>query len=138
MLLNRLILRWPDTRLADRSSGFHNINSFALSSTKDTGKPVETKAGTFSLHMPDPEVLASALRDLSDAQRSRTDLHEKLAKSDNNLELLKIAIKKNRHCIEALTKDRSLLQVKLKDRDEELREKAKLLDVSLFFLLVYL
>ena len=78
-----------------------------------------------SLH----ETLLATRADLSEAQRSRSELQGRLARVTAELEKLR---KRNTHDsrrIHAYGGEVAHLQLRLKDRDEELRGKAKLLDV---------
>ncbi|PGH02296.1 hypothetical protein GX51_04737 [Blastomyces parvus] len=76
----------------------------------------------------DTLLLAAARQDLSEAQRSRTELETKLAKTSAELDKLRRRTNADARKIEALVAERALLLTRVKDRDEELRGKAKLLD----------
>ncbi|KKA24293.1 Autophagy protein Apg16 [Rasamsonia emersonii CBS 393.64] len=82
---------------------------------QDAGKP---------LH----EVLAAVRADLTAAQRSRSELQDRLTRTTEELEKLKKKTQQDGRRITALEGERHHLQLRLRDRDEELRGKAKLLD----------
>jgi Autophagy protein 16 (ATG16) len=67
--------------------------------------------------------------DLGAAQRSRSQLQEHLSHTSAELEKSKKKSLQDGRRITALEGERVYLQTRLKDRDEELRGKAKLLDV---------
>lgn len=71
-----------------------------------------------------------ARTDLAAAQRSRSELQERLTSTSAELDRLKTRTQQNGRRITSLEGERTHLQLRLKDRDEELRGKAKLLDVS--------
>ncbi|RAL13968.1 ATG16 family protein [Aspergillus homomorphus CBS 101889] len=73
-------------------------------------------------------LLASTRADLAEAQRSRSELQDRLARVTAELDKLR---KRNTHDIRrihAFEQEVTHLQMRLKDRDEELRGKAKLLE----------
>ncbi|EEH10062.1 conserved hypothetical protein [Histoplasma capsulatum G186AR] len=126
------------TRLADRTSKAHS----ASSPTRPAGSPAgnihennsrklvpSSKRQHGSETSPTNDaLLAAARQDLSEAQRSRTELLDKLAKTSAELEKLQRKTNANARSIEELSAEKALLLTRVKDRDEELRGKAKLLD----------
>lgn len=64
------------------------------------------------------------------AQRARSELQDRLTRTTEELEKLKKKTQQDGRRITALEGERHHLQLRLRDRDEELRGKAKLLDVS--------
>jgi len=74
------------------------------------------------------ETLAAVRSDLTAAQQSRTELQDRLSRTAAELEKLKKKSIQDGRRITALEGERTHLQMRLKDRDEELRGKAKLLD----------
>ncbi|KAF3384489.1 Autophagy protein 16 [Penicillium rolfsii] len=74
------------------------------------------------------DLLKTTRADLSEAQRSRTDLQDQLNRL--NMEAEKLRKKSNRdgRRLETLENEKAILGKRLKDRDEELREKTKLLE----------
>jgi peptidoglycan hydrolase CwlO-like protein len=74
--------------------------------------------------------LKTTRADLSEAQRSRTDLQDQLNRL--NIEAEKLRKKSNRdgRRLDTLESEKAILGKRLKDRDEELREKTKLLEVG--------
>ncbi|KAL2367064.1 hypothetical protein RJZ57_008606, partial [Blastomyces gilchristii] len=140
------------TRLADRTSHLHQQHPSHPSSAPTTPstqhrtgspagidnknkKPNPTSKHQHQQHQhqhhhgTDTDALLSAARkDLSEAQRSRTELADKLAKTSAELDKLRRKTNGDARRIEALVAERALLLTRVKDRDEELRGKAKLLD----------
>ena len=77
------------------------------------------------------DALTATRADLTEAQRSRAELQDRLARISADLEKLRKRSVQDGKRINALEGERTHLQLRLKDRDEELRGKAKLLDVRL-------
>ncbi|KAJ9198026.1 hypothetical protein DTO021D3_6179 [Paecilomyces variotii] len=75
-----------------------------------------------------PDALAAARADLSAAQRSRAELQEQLSRTSAELDKLKKKSVQDSRRITTLEGERTHLTLRLKDRDAELRGKAKLLD----------
>lgn len=76
------------------------------------------------------DALAASRADLTEAQRSRADLQDRLARVSLELEKHRKRSSQDSRRMNAIDGERTQLQLRLKDRDEELRGKAKLLDVS--------
>lgn len=87
--------------------------------------------------LPTADALAAARADLSAAQRSRAELEDRLARTTAELEKLKKKSTQDARRIAVLESERAHLQTRLRDRDEELRGKAKLLDVCRPLVLVF-
>ncbi|KKZ67939.1 hypothetical protein EMCG_06470 [[Emmonsia] crescens] len=130
------------TRLADRTSRLQSHPSTSSASHR-TGSPTGSGNNNNNNKKPTPSskqqhgnetqphhdmLLAAARQDLSEAQRSRTELVDKLSKTSAELEKLRRKTNADARRIEALVAERALLLTRVKDRDEELRGKAKLLD----------
>ncbi|KAK2737399.1 hypothetical protein FQN55_001137 [Onygenales sp. PD_40] len=141
------------TRLADRTSQLqthaHSHSPAAPSTPHRTSSPASATTATSGnnnnsnkkptpapqqpshlVHRPSSASLqlAAARQDLSEAQRSRTELQEKLSRTSSELEKLKKKYNADARRMESLVAERAQLVVRLRDRDEELRGKAKLLD----------
>ncbi|KAG5300854.1 autophagy protein [Histoplasma ohiense] len=126
------------TRLADRTSNAHSSSSPTRPAGSPAGNihennsrklaPSSKRQHGSETSPPNDALLAAARQDLSEAQRSRTELLDKLAKTSAELEKLQRKTKANARSIEELSAEKALLQTRVKDRDEELRGKAKLLD----------
>lgn len=139
-----------DTRLADRTSRLHpqhQSHPSTSSASHRTGSPAGS-GNNNNNKKPTPSskqqhgnetqphhdmLLAAARQDLSEAQRSRTELVDKLSKTSAELEKLRRKTNADARRIEALVAERALLLTRVKDRDEELRGKAKLLDVCIHY-----
>ncbi|KAI4284570.1 MAG: hypothetical protein L6R35_004879, partial [Caloplaca aegaea] len=76
------------------------------------------------------EALVKARTDLSEAQRSRGIIEFRLRTVLNEVQHLKLESATARMQLNELTSDKAALALKLKDRDEELKGKAKLLEVG--------
>lgn len=79
------------------------------------------------------ELLTTARADLAEAQRSRSELQEQVNKITTELEKLRKKNHQDARRIHSLDSERILLHSRLKDRDEELKGKAKLLEVGKHF-----
>ncbi|KAL4931498.1 ATG16 family protein [Aspergillus undulatus] len=78
---------------------------------------------------PSPQDLLSTTRaDLAEAQRSRFELSERLARATTELERLRKRNTSDGKRLKTMENEITHLQLRLKDRDEELRGKAKLLE----------
>ncbi|PYH96318.1 autophagy protein 16 [Aspergillus ellipticus CBS 707.79] len=122
------------TQLADRTA---RIGAAAASEPQSSGDqhavsdPVTSRPSRQSPGTPDPslqETLFAARADLSEAQRSRSELQDRLARATADLEKLRKRSTQDSRRIRALESEVSHFQMRLKDRDEELRGKAKLLE----------
>lgn len=121
------------TKLADRTSSLSRPEAPARPEEPPTSPPPSI-VQRFSTKSPSPapptEVPSSAaLRaEFTSAQAERAKLSSQLETTLSELETLKAASKIDRKETTRLTKTVSQLQVRLRDRDEELRGKAKLLE----------
>ena len=70
-------------------------------------------------------------QNLAEAQRTRTELETRIGVISGELEKLQLKSKTESQHIDELSVEKSILVKKLRDRDEELRGKSKLLEVSL-------
>ncbi|KAK2737561.1 hypothetical protein FQN57_007496 [Myotisia sp. PD_48] len=127
------------TRLADRTSKLENhaaaASSSPLSGSQQTGSPTpqpgvsRKPSGKIQTQQPDlSNALSAARRDLVAAQKSRTELSDQLSETTEKFEKLKKKYITDRQKFADLAVERTQLQVRMKDQDEELRGKAKLLD----------
>ncbi|KAJ5433084.1 Autophagy protein 16 [Penicillium daleae] len=97
--------------------------------------PVSSLPGTAPKRQPSTEpgpslteLLKSTRADLSEAQRSRTDLQDQLSRLNTELEKLRKKSNRDGRRLDTLESEKDILVKRLKDRDEELREKTKLLE----------
>ena len=77
--------------------------------------------------------------ELAEALRAKGQLQSRLKSAEDSRDELRVRVKADEKLIKQLQAERSILSVKVRDRDEELRGKAQLLVVStipLSFLLV--
>ncbi|MCJ1249680.1 hypothetical protein MMC30_006906 [Trapelia coarctata] len=105
------------TKLADRAASLPLPPTSASSAEKAPSKP-----GT-----PVPASV-QVRQDLLEAQRSRGELQTRLDTTTAELERLSLRSKAETRRIGELTTERTSLLTKLRDKDEELRGKAKLLE----------
>lgn len=78
------------------------------------------------------DAIAKVRQDLSEAQRSRGLMETRLQAVTEELSKLKIQTSLDNKRIGDLTKEKVVLYTKLRDRDEELKGKAKLLEVGIY------
>lgn len=135
-----------DTRLADRTAKLATPIAPRASpdlgqrpsSLNEASRTVSTPLVNLSKKQPSRETGPSAAdllnttrADLSEAQRSRSELQERLNRTNAEFEKLRKKSAQDSRRLNALDNERQQLQMRLKDRDEELRQKAKLLEVGL-------
>lgn len=108
-----------DTKLADRTS----LRKIGHTSDVTAGR-VEMSPSPASV-----ELLAKLRQDLVEAQRSKGALQLQLKMVTDDMQKLGTKSKTEGKRVTELTAERALLTTKLRDRDEELRGKAKLLEV---------
>ena len=111
-----------DTRLADRTAAAEAVHQHAT----------VLGATSTASETPNPTGLAQIRLDLGDAQRSRADLQARLATCTEELERLRVGAKGDSKRISELSVERAGLATKVKDRDAELKGKAKLLEVGAY------
>ncbi|KAL8943809.1 MAG: hypothetical protein Q9211_000852 [Gyalolechia sp. 1 TL-2023] len=119
------------TRLADRTAG---IETRAIPSNENVIKPDPTSANVIPAQMPaqtssDADVLLKTRTDLSEAQRSRGILQARLQDATNDLQQLRLQSASDRKRLGELNLEKTTLAIRIKDRDEELKGKAKFLEV---------
>lgn len=111
--------------MADRISALEaekaSLESALATSGKPTTQPTEPTSD-------DPGVTQLRL-DLAEALRSKGVTESRLRTSDEELNKLRSRTKGDSKSIRDLTSERTLLTTRLKDREYELREKRKLIEV---------
>lgn len=119
-----------DTKLADRTSLQRGVPDRASTLDPTTPDVSTGRADTSHDHSPASSGLLARLRhDLVEAQRSKGALQLDLKMITDDIQKLRTASKTEGKRVTQLTSERALLTTKLSDRDEELRGKAKLLEV---------
>ena len=109
-----------------------------MDSPSPSPKPQDTKAKKDSKVEPGAQspvqgdTLASVRKDLGEAQRSRGVMEARLNSVSEELQKLKLQSSLDKTQIRELIKEKTLLITGLRDRDEELKGKAKLLEVRTF------
>ena len=124
-----------DTKLADRTASLQSALGSPPAKEDPTSppKPKDRKVGLEQATTPrstTPDAIAKARQDLSEAQRSRGLMETKLQSVTEELKKLKIQSSLDRKRISELTKEKAILTTGLRDRDEELKGKTKLLEVG--------
>lgn len=135
-----------DTRLADRSAQLATPIDFGTTPAAgrrssvahgESPQPISSAPGTVPKRQPSSEpgpslaeLLKTTRADLSEAQRSRTDLQDQLNRLNIELDKLRKKSHRDGRRLQTLESEKDILGKRLKDRDEELREKTKLLEVS--------
>ncbi len=124
-----------DTKLADRIAKLDSItasNTGQAPEVEPTSKPAQN-AGVAGLKPPlsgSSEAISRIRQDLSEAQRSKGEMQAQLQQLSEDLRDLKAQSRADSKRINELTTERNALVTRTRDRDEELRGKAKLLMVS--------
>ena len=122
-----------DTKLADRTATLQSspaaeaIRTGPASSTKLKDRKASKEQAL--PRSPTPDAVAKVRQDLSEAQRSRGLMETKLQSVTEELNKLKIQSSLDSKRIGELTKEKATLSTGLRDRDEELKGKTKLLEV---------
>lgn len=132
-----------DTRLADRTAKLTSPTDSSASPSAGQRPPALKEAlrtvssPSVASKQPSQEtgpsltdLLNTTRADLSEAQRSRSELQESLNRVNTEFEKLRKKSAQDGRRLRAVDHERLQLQLRLKDRDEELRQKAKLLEVS--------
>ena len=125
--------RKPDTKLADRTAVTSTRPAADLAAQSSNLKFTQDKphlSGDVSTDL--SAMLASVREDLAEAQKMRAELQSRLDSTTAELEKLKEKSAVDAKRIGDLATERNQLVVRLRDRDEELRGKSKLLEVSSF------
>lgn len=113
------------SQMADRISALE-AEKAALQARVPGPKDDTTAAPTTNLDDPG---LAQLRLELTEALRSKGVAEARLRTAEEELDKLRVRTKKETKTITALDTERAGLTTKLKDRDHELREKRKLLEV---------
>ncbi|KAL1990850.1 hypothetical protein VTN49DRAFT_5853 [Thermomyces lanuginosus] len=125
------------TRLADRTAAARALTPGTITPAPPQSSPSQSQSSQSRRGASTPQAdtgqsLSDAVKtardELAAAQRSRSELQERLNRATAELEKLKAQAQRDQRRIATLESERAHLQLRLKDRDEELREKAKLLD----------
>jgi chromosome segregation ATPase len=116
--------------MADRSAELATAASAAPTSvgTKPSPPPIVGRWGTSATVTSTSDADAQLRVDLGKAQQERADLQARLDRTMKELEKLRSRSKADNKRITQLTSELSHLSVRVRDRDEESRGKAKLLD----------
>ncbi|KAK9551351.1 autophagy protein 16, interacts with Atg12p-Atg5p [Aspergillus fumigatus] len=118
------------TQLADRTSRIASTGAQGAQYLTGTGdKHTAIPAAGKSLAGPSvPDILAATRADLSEAQRARSELQARLTELSTELEKLRKRSTQDSRRIHVLESEVTHLQMRVKDRDAELKGKAKLLE----------
>jgi chromosome segregation ATPase len=127
-----------DTKLADRTATISKEPAADLASQVSNPAGSKDKAQAGADQRSELSALLNSLReDLAEAQRMRAELQSQLDAISSELAKLKEKSAADVKKVGDLITERNQLMVRLRDRDEELRGKSKLLEVSLATLLPY-
>lgn len=124
--------------MADRASGLglpHSTEGLGLERAKSS-VALQDK-GTGGSKKPSPndaglDALAKIRNDLSEAQRSKGAMELEIQGFAEETQRLRVQSKLDRKRISELSLEKTNLAMRMRDRDEELKGKAKLLEVSLY------
>ncbi|KAL2048098.1 hypothetical protein N7G274_000009 [Stereocaulon virgatum] len=120
------------TRLADRTARLQSGTAAAAIKEDPISSPKlkDHKASREAAlpRSPTPDAMAKVRQDFSEAQRSRGLMETKLQSVTEELNKLKMRLSFDSKRIKELTKEKATLATGLRDRDEELRGKTKLLE----------
>lgn len=130
LTLQRSILTTVDTRLADRTAELSKKALAVPPQEEATTSPIPIAAGkrVFTLSSPPSETLLQIRQDLTKAQQERGELQTRFGAATKELESLKTRSKIDSKRITQLSAGVTQMTVRLRDRDEELRGKAKLVE----------
>ena len=121
-----------DTQLANRVAGLDSpAKSQIVPIESSTADPRSRKPGVSNFVPPasSEEHLTRARHDLSEAQRSKSVMQSRLDNKSVELQTLKLQAQHDIRRIKELNSEKATLSVRMKDQDEELKGKAKLLEV---------
>lgn len=123
-----------DTRLADRTAALSTDPSNQhRKSPQESPVPASGEHPSVPGRQPnvlDRDALIKVQEDLSEAQRSRGAIQLQLQSLTEETKRLRLRSKADSRRISELVAERTHLATRMRDRDEELRGKAKLLQVS--------
>lgn len=121
--------------MADRTASIEGhatrLDSTTQATEADRVKfPRDVPSQALVLTALDAEALNKTRTDLSEAQRTRGVIQSRLQAVSNDLQQLRLQSALDKKRLNELTMDKATLTLRLKDRDEELKGKAKLLEVT--------
>lgn len=114
-----------DTRLADRAAALE-AEKAAIISSKDSGAASKDS----SPNTVTADMTIQLKSDLAEALRAKGQLQSRLKVAEDELVKLRLKSKTDTKIIKDLYAERGALIIKVRDRGEELKGKAKLLEVS--------
>lgn len=124
-----------DTRLADRLAAHQSISTKTQTHAKNEKSTVECNKAQLdakeqqSSSFIDTDALQKALQDLGEAQRSRGATELRLLQLADQTKKLFTQSRSNCKRIAELASEKTQLAARMRDRDEELKAKTKLLEV---------
>lgn len=121
------VCRVQGVKLADRAVAQRRITSDRPSRPRD--QDLHRQVPTEDSTSPEPSFM-DIKQDLVEAQRARFELEANATELKKDVERLRTASGMDRKALGELAAEKSALLMKLRDRDEELKGKAKLLEVS--------
>lgn len=131
-----ILIFYTDTRLADRAATLTTGPSNQQSKPpQESPIPASGEDSSGTGRQPkvaDRDALIRVQEDLSEAQRSRGAIQLQLQSLTEETKRLRLRSRADNRRIGELVSERTHLATRMRDRDEELRGKAKLLEVSPF------
>ena len=121
-----------DSKLANRAAGLDsNAKSHIVPVESSTADSRNRKLGVSNIvsQASSEEALTRALHDLSEAQRSKGVMQSRLDNISVELQTLKLQAQHDNRRNRELSSEKATLSIRMKDQDEELKGKAKLLEV---------
>ncbi|KAI4091605.1 MAG: hypothetical protein L6R37_007701 [Teloschistes peruensis] len=119
------------TKLADRTS----TTGITHPRSNITPPGTSSSPAHHNTNNPSPqraeETLAATRRNLIEAQRSRALLQTRVDDASTSLQRLRLQSSVEKKRLEELTQEKVVLSQRLRDREEELRGKAKLLELNM-------
>ncbi|EGX90362.1 autophagy protein Apg16, putative [Cordyceps militaris CM01] len=119
------------SQMADRISALEAERSSLEAQLASSGKPPQKNAaGGAANSTADTGETAQLRHDLAEALRSKGTTETRLRAAEEELAKLRSKTKEDARSVRSLTADRTALTTRLKDREFELREKRKLVEVT--------
>lgn len=128
IIIEYILMPSTDTALADRLA---QVSASTSTASAAPASPQPDRRTSTPDRQQRLALQGAGNSDLADAQKARAQLEARAREGAVELDSLRAAQRKDKSRIADLSGEARVLAKKVKDRDEELRAKAKLLDVSL-------
>ena len=130
-----MVLTAADAKLADLAASLSKQSASRPeqllaehAATSNTTGDSRTPSTSKTSQSQEPDILSGLRTDLASAQATRTTLNNELASLNTTLTSLQASLTRTSTTANSLARDKASLERKLRDRDEELREKRKMLE----------